>query len=39
LKISLDFRRIYATVLEDWLALPSKAALGEVFERLPLFRA
>jgi uncharacterized protein (DUF1501 family) len=35
----LDFRRIYATVLEDWLGLPAKAALGGDFERLSLFRA
>jgi uncharacterized protein (DUF1501 family) len=39
LKVGLDFRRIYASVLEDWLGLPSKAALGQAFERLPLFRA
>jgi uncharacterized protein (DUF1501 family) len=39
LKMSIDFRRVYATVLEDWLGLPSKAALAGAFERLPLFRA
>jgi hypothetical protein len=33
-----DFRRVYATVLEDWLGLPGEPALGEAFERLPLFR-
>jgi uncharacterized protein (DUF1501 family) len=38
LKTSLDFRRVYATVLEDWLALPAKAALAGNFECLPLFR-
>jgi uncharacterized protein (DUF1501 family) len=37
LRVGLDFRRVYAAVLEDWLALPSKAALGDTFERLPLF--
>jgi uncharacterized protein (DUF1501 family) len=37
LKVGLDFRRVYVTVLEDWLCLPSKAALGQTFERLPLF--
>jgi len=38
LRIGLDFRRIYAAVLEDWLGLPAKTALGGTFERLPLFR-
>ncbi len=36
LKMSVDFRRIYATVLEDWLGLESRIALGRAFERLPL---
>jgi len=39
LRVGLDFRRVYAAVLEDWLGLPAKAALGAEFERLPLFRA
>ena len=39
LKIGIDFRRVYATVLEGWLGLPAKAALGGAFEPLPLFRA
>ncbi len=38
-KMTVDFRCIYATVLEDWLGLPAQAALGGTFERLPLFRA
>jgi uncharacterized protein (DUF1501 family) len=38
-KMTMDFRRVYATVLEDWLGLPSKDALGGTFERLPLFGA
>jgi uncharacterized protein (DUF1501 family) len=33
---SVDFRRIYATVLEDWLGLSAEQALGGRFERLPL---
>jgi uncharacterized protein (DUF1501 family) len=37
-KISTDFRRVYAAVLEDWLGLPSRTALGAVFEPMPLFR-
>jgi uncharacterized protein (DUF1501 family) len=36
-KMTMDFRRVYATVLEDWLGLPSRQALGGAFERLPLF--
>lgn len=38
LKSSTDFRRVYAGVLEDWLKLPSAAALGAKFEPMPLFR-
>jgi uncharacterized protein (DUF1501 family) len=39
LKVGLDFRRVYASVLEDWLGLPSQSALSGKFERLPLFRS
>jgi uncharacterized protein (DUF1501 family) len=39
LRTGLDFRRAYAAVLEDWLGLSAKAALGAEFEKLPLFRA
>ena len=39
LKMTVDFRRVYATVLEGWLGLPSKEALGGAFEPLPLFRS
>jgi uncharacterized protein (DUF1501 family) len=39
LRRSLDFRQVYATVLEDWLGLPAKTALGGDFKRLPVFRA
>ena len=38
LKVSVDFRRVYAAVLQDWLGLPAKGALGGDFEPLPLFR-
>jgi uncharacterized protein (DUF1501 family) len=38
LKMGLDFRRVYAAVLEDWLGLPAKTALGGSFEHLPLLR-
>jgi uncharacterized protein (DUF1501 family) len=37
-KITTDFRKVYAAVLEEWLGLPSRAALGSVFEPMPLFR-
>jgi uncharacterized protein (DUF1501 family) len=36
LTTAVDFRRVYATVLENWLGLRSKRALGGVFEPLPL---
>jgi uncharacterized protein (DUF1501 family) len=36
LKMSVDFRRVYAAILQAWLGLPSRAALGGVFEPLPL---
>jgi uncharacterized protein (DUF1501 family) len=39
LKPSLDFRQVYATVLEDWLGLPSEPVLGHDFPKLSLFRA
>ena len=38
LKMSVDFRRVYTTILEQWLALPARTALGGDFEPLPLFR-
>jgi uncharacterized protein (DUF1501 family) len=37
LRMGIDFRRVYATVLEDWLGLPA-STLGGGFEKLPLFR-
>jgi uncharacterized protein (DUF1501 family) len=38
LRMTVDFRRVYATVLEDWLGLASRNALNGTFERMPLFR-
>jgi uncharacterized protein (DUF1501 family) len=38
LKVGIDFRRIYATVLEDWLGLPAAKVLGDTFESLSLLR-
>ena len=39
LKMGIDFRRVYATVLDDWLGLSGKAILGRDHDRLQLFRA
>ena len=39
LRTTFDFRRIYVTILDDWLGLQSKQALGDAFESLPLFRS
>ena len=36
---AIDFRRVYATVLERWLDRPAEAVLGAPFEALPLFRS
>jgi uncharacterized protein (DUF1501 family) len=37
LKMSIDFRQVYATLLEDWLQLSGTAALSGPFHGLPLF--
>ena len=39
LRMGLDFRQVYATVLQDWLGLPARTALGSDFPRVPLFRS
>ncbi|HEV3260034.1 MAG TPA: DUF1501 domain-containing protein [Gemmataceae bacterium] len=39
LKVGIDFRQVYATLLEAWLGLAVKPALGGNFEKLPLVRA
>ena len=39
LRAGIDFRRVYATVLEDWLGLAGASALGGPYEELPLFLA
>jgi uncharacterized protein (DUF1501 family) len=38
LKMTVDFRRVYAAVLEGWLGLSSKTALDGIHEPLPLLR-
>jgi uncharacterized protein (DUF1501 family) len=36
LKMEIDFRQVYATLLERWLGVNSKQALGNDFAQLPL---
>jgi uncharacterized protein (DUF1501 family) len=38
LKMGIDFRGVYAAVLEDWLGLAPESALAGRFEKLRLFR-
>ncbi len=37
LKFSIDYRQLYATVLEDWLKVDSQPILAQRFEKLELF--
>jgi uncharacterized protein (DUF1501 family) len=37
LKFSVDYRQLYATLLEEWLAIDSQPILGQTFEKLDLF--
>jgi uncharacterized protein (DUF1501 family) len=39
LATALDFRAVYATVLERWLGLEAEATLAGAFEPLPILRA
>jgi hypothetical protein len=39
LKYNLDFRSVYATVLQNWLETPSKPILGEQFPLLKVLKA
>lgn len=38
-KYQVDFRRVYAAFLEDWLGAPSSEILPSGFEKMPLFEA
>jgi uncharacterized protein (DUF1501 family) len=38
LRYPIDFRRVYATLLDQWLAIDSQAVLGAKFEHLPLLK-
>lgn len=37
LRMSVDFRQVYASVLEGWLNIPSSSILGGSFAQLPMF--
>jgi uncharacterized protein (DUF1501 family) len=39
LKFHVDFRSVYASILQDWLDTPSKPILGNQFPVLPVFKA
>jgi uncharacterized protein (DUF1501 family) len=39
LRVGIDFRRVYATVLDRWLGCRSETVLGERFEHLPILAA
>jgi uncharacterized protein (DUF1501 family) len=38
LKTLIDFRQVYATIMEGWLALPAAASLGGSFPPLPFLK-
>ncbi len=37
LRYTVDFRSVYATILEDWLQTPSAPVLGKVYPKLAFF--
>ena len=39
LKFNVDFRSVYATVIQEWLDTPSKPILGQQFKTMPLLKA
>ncbi len=39
LKYNVDFRSVYATILQNWMDTPSKPILGNQFPTLPILRA
>ncbi|HLL91288.1 MAG TPA: DUF1501 domain-containing protein [Tepidisphaeraceae bacterium] len=39
LRYNVDFRNVYATVLQHWLDTPSKPILGHQFKTLPILKA
>jgi uncharacterized protein (DUF1501 family) len=39
LKYGIDFRNVYASVLQNWLKTPSKPVLGRQFDPMPIIKA
>jgi len=39
LRYGIDFRNVYATLLQSWLDSPSKPILGQQFRTLPVIKA
>lgn len=39
LKYNVDFRNVYASVLQNWLETPSKPILGQQFKTMPILKA
>ena len=37
LKFHTDFRRVYSSILEQWIGIASKPVLGSVYQPLNLF--
>ena len=37
LRFNVDFRSVYATILQEWLNTPSKPVLGQQFKTMPIF--
>ncbi len=37
-RMAFDFRRLYATLLDEWLQIPSREVLPDAFEPLPILR-
>jgi uncharacterized protein (DUF1501 family) len=38
-KFAIDFRQVYATVIEEWLHFPQRQVLPARFARLPILRS
>ena len=39
LKFNVDFRSVYATILQNWMDTPSKPILGNQFPTFPILKA
>ncbi len=39
LKFNVDFRSVYATILQNWMDTPSKPILGSQFQTFPILKA